>query len=397
MRILIVDDSERRRKKLADHLMIHGGFGEECVLEVDCQDRAREALKREYFDVMVLDVVIPKRTGGRASAALGIDLLKLATTSPRYKCPEKIIGITAHLDDIAQFRTAFLSHCTIVVEAREDEIAWRNQVLQSLSHTTISKRSRGQVGEVTHYALTIHGIQTFGAWQRRLRILARNTLGRGQFFTYRYGVFSFIAFLIPFFRNREITRLKNDLENIFPSLDGNMLTIYSHSFGTFLAVNALKQLISDGVVVPVHTLVLAGSVLHSGTDLEFLKLANIRLVNDCADHDYILYLSQALVLGTGMAGKFGFYGSQNEFRINRFFLGGHSSYFVGDKFMQKYWLPLLNPSAPVEEVDLRMHSTIRHNFLDRIFTLVGYLKPIWYSLIIILAIYACVKFLFFGD
>jgi hypothetical protein len=43
--------------------------------------------------------------------------------------------------------------------------------------------------------------------------------------------------------------------------------------------------------------------------------------------DKILFLSEALVPNTGMAGRIGFYGLNNNRFVNRYFKGGHSHYF----------------------------------------------------------------------
>lgn len=394
MRILIVDDDSDRREKLVGFL-IESGIGEESFHEVDCSDQAREALRREYYNVLILDVVLPKRSGQRGDQKYGLELLRIATGSRGYRCPEKIIGITAHLDDIASFRASFLEYCAAVVEAKAGDERWRQMVLAAIGNTENSVRSRlHEVQGERKVALTVHGIQTFGAWQRRLRIIARNSFERAEFHTYRYGVYSIPAFFVPRMREREVTRFKVFLQELFQGVGDRRIAIYCHSFGTYIVATALLDLLKERSQLPVHTIALAGSVLQSSIDLEPLRRAGIRVVNDCADHDYVLYLSQALVLGTGMAGKVGFYGLNNQKSMNRFFLGGHSSYFKGDLFMKKFWVPLLSQDSELSEVDLRSHSTLRHSVLDKIFVLFGYLKPYGYMTvggILIVGIYRVIR------
>ncbi|MFS6586314.1 DNA-binding response regulator, partial [Staphylococcus aureus] len=63
MRILIVDDDEDRTVKLIAHLIAYAG----CVhAEVDVKSSgmsARDALAATTYDLLVLDVVLPLRTG----------------------------------------------------------------------------------------------------------------------------------------------------------------------------------------------------------------------------------------------------------------------------------------------------------------------------------------------
>lgn len=186
-------------------------------------------------------------------------------------------------------------------------------------------------------------------------------------------------------RKREVSRLTLSLQRIFDANPTASFVIFCHSFGTYLVAHALKKLCIGNARLPVHTLVTAGSVLRSSFDWNYLKARGVRLVNDCADHDYVLYLSQAFVVGCGMAGKVGFYATHDEVQTNRFFVGGHSSYFDGDNFMTRYWIPLFS-SEVVPEVDFRTTSTLRHLVLDKFVTVAGALMPAVYLAV---AVFAC--------
>src|SRR5439155_17789127 len=97
----------------------------------------------------------------------------------------------------------------------------------------------------------------------------------------------------------------------------------------------------------INTIILAGSVLKPNFPWSALQQSCVkRVINDCGTCDSILLLNQATVLFTGMAGRIGFAGMQNDDFVNRYFPYGHSDYFMpGDKpddvFMRDYWLPLL--------------------------------------------------------
>ena len=163
------------------------------------------------------------------------------------------------------------------------------------------------------------------------------------------------------------------LLSLFAQTGNLRFVIFAHSFGTYLVIEALRKLVAMGVDLPLTTVVLAGSVLPNDVDVSFLTQRRIRLVNDCADGDYVLWLSEAIIPDLGMAGKTGIYGFESEFLVNRFKLGGHSSYFDGDDYMNTHWLPLL-ADASVHRFDLRESSSVRQDFLERIVAVIASFK-----------------------
>jgi hypothetical protein len=374
MKILIVDDDKNRLSSLANHLISQNIAGRGEVIEVDCADAAKQEMKVSYFDVLILDVVLPKRSGESGDPKIGLALLGQLSRSAKLHKPEKIIGITAHLNDINTFKLEFDKYCLTVIEANPNLVGWRTNLVNSLSYTFNSKLARTISSNGIH-ALTIHGIRTFGAWQTRLKELVHRRISAVPFHSYKYGYFPTIAFFIPPFRNYEVTRLVKHLREIFESYDKNEFIIFSHSFGTYLITSALNRLSKEGNL-PAITLVLSGSVLRRDFDWSSLQRSRVKIVNDCADGDYILWLSETLVFGVGMAGKSGFYGFQNQQMINRFFEGGHSTYFNGDTFMEKYWLPLFDTTQPILEVDARSPSTMMHEVLDKFAIAIGSFKRV---------------------
>lgn len=339
---------------------------------------AKIELSTSYFDVLILDVVIPRRLNEKATPDVGVRLLEDVARLARLNKPERIIGMTAHLDELASFRKQFEKFCLTVVQANASVAGWRKTIWDAVQYTSKSKGSRF-IHDANLQVITVHGIQTFGGWQKRLKGLCDAELGSLPFHSYKFGVFSVPAFFIPFMRKREVKRLTVNLQRIFEQSPDAKFIIFCHSFGTYLVAHALRALCLSNREIPVNALVTAGSVLRSNYDWSYLRSRGIRLVNDCADHDYVLYLSQAFVVGCGMAGKVGFYGTHDGGQTNRYFLGGHSSYFDGDDFMTKYWLPLVS-GHPVGEIDLRTTSAVRHLGLDKAVTAIGFFMPGCYLL-----------------
>lgn len=208
--------------------------------------------------------------------------------------------------------------------------------------------------------VSVHGIRTFGQWQERLADLVRQADSRALTYSYHYGFFSMLAFLIPPLRGIEVQRFRRHLLRILQAHPDAHVSLVGHSFGTHLIGWALSKGLGDRAT-PINLVLVAGSVLKSTFNLHGLVDRGVvqKVVNDCGTRDHVLLLSQFLVLLTGMAGRIGFSGPTGVYLFNRYFDGGHSHYFIDDAgqpddgFMRRYWLPLLVGDAPVEPADHR--------------------------------------------
>lgn len=382
MKLLIVDDDLKRARNLQLFLEVNYSISKADIHHADCVDAAKGLLKAIYFDALILDVVLPKRSGEKPEASIGIALLDQVARAAFLKKPEKIIGITAHLDDISSFRREFETNCLTVIEAPMISDEWKKKIGEALRYTGASKISRA-TSETKKVLVSVHGIRTFGQWQSRLRRLVEEHTDQVGFNTYKFGYFSSLLFLFPYFRNYQVAKFSKHLESLIAKNGNDHLIIFCHSFGTFIVANALKSLLAKGLSFSQTTLVLSGSVLTSDFDWTFLTPQNkFNIINECGDRDYVLWISQAFVLGTGMAGKVGFDGFNGQSIMNRYFQGGHSLYFDGDDFMRRYWIPLVSDSHKnLTEIDERNNNSLIHRSMEMIVNLFGQSKKIWYWLV----------------
>lgn len=341
MKVLLVDDNDSRVIALTAW-MVNFGVSTSNITAVDNTVAARGLITRNYYDVLLLDVVLPKRSDEKAQWINGIDLLKYVTSSSRVRKPEKIIGITAYSDDIASFRDKFEEFCLSVIEVKGNDAEWQKRLSVAFSYTQGSKIARAHIqGNLS--AITVHGIRTFGQWQERLKKIVHTDASYIDFFSYKYGYFSTIFFAIPYFQKKEVSKLKESIQRLSKKYPEKEFIIFAHSFGTFLVAKALLQLCQEDELLQIKTIVLSGSVLKSHFDWSFLDAyPRLNLINDCGTSDSILYLSEAFIPMTGMAGRTGFYGFSSDNFINRYHSGGHSLYFDGDNFMKDNWLPLFS-------------------------------------------------------
>lgn len=343
MKVLLVDDNESR-VAILKAWMQELGIADDDIIIADNTTSARSLITRNYFDVLLLDVVLPKRHKEQARWMHGIDLLNYIASSARARKPEKIVGITAHTNDISSFRDKFENHCLSVIEIKDNTGDWRSRLSSAFNYTRNSRIARNHA-QADVAAITVHGIRTFGQWQERLKHIVHAEADFIKFHTYKYGYFAVLFFAIPYFQNKEVCKLQRALVRLFESQPSKRFIIFGHSFGTFLIAKALARISESGTIFNIKAIVLSGSVLKSDHDWDFLdKHPDLTLINECGNGDGILCLSEAFIPMTGMAGRTGFYGFSSDSFINRYYYGGHSLYFNGDDFMRQNWLPLFSES-----------------------------------------------------
>jgi WD40 repeat protein/pimeloyl-ACP methyl ester carboxylesterase len=209
-----------------------------------------------------------------------------------------------------------------------------------------------------HVVVTVHGIRTFGRWAADLGLLLAGSKTPPRLLSYKYGLFSFLAFSIPFIRRRRVRRFAAELKAWRTKYPSARFDIVAHSFGTFLVAHALL----DDDTLRVDTVILSGSVLQPDFPWHRIlpdKRAG-RVVNECGDSDVPLIASQFFVWGTGMAGRLGFRAmtGTDAGLTNRFYRGGHSLYFERPGFMAAHWVPLLTTDEPVADIDERDPPTV---------------------------------------
>lgn len=373
MKVLIVDDDKARTASLTNFLIGQQVVSPDEIYASSNVDDAVVKLKNFHFDVMILDVVIPKRDLEKADSKYAFSLLYKINRSREIKKPSKIIGITGYLEDLGNFREKFEEYCLVVIEANRTSAGWRAKIAQYIDYDYLAQAHR-EISNAEVNVITIHGIRTFGEWQNRLRNLAHTNLAAIPFHSYRYGYTSFLALFHKRSHEKHMGRLRSKLRGIVASCPNVNFVFFAHSFGTFLLVETLRLMLKEGEQIPVKTVVLSGSVLKCDYDLSFLSNSGIRVINDCAHSDYVLWLSEAFVPGLGMAGKLGFYGFENSLLVNRFFLGGHSSYFDGDDFLRRQWLPIIGGVGDVKSIDHRTSSALINDFLEELIVGCGRIK-----------------------
>ncbi|MCR9565044.1 response regulator, partial [Vibrio alginolyticus] len=370
MKILIADDNEIRARSIESLIISEFGLDESSVHLEFTSEGTLAKLRRNQYDVLIIDVVF-KKLGKDPSCHTSYEILDKISNKPRYNKPNKVIGITAFYDDITSYREEFNKYCFCLIEASNNNTQWKMSILNALDY---ERKKFDHVDKKENIlCLTVHGIRTKGIWQDSLKSSISKNVGDIKVWPYDYGYFDMVSFFLPMLRFFSTHFFKKRLKACLDHNRDKDIYIFCHSFGTYLVVKSLNSLLKNNEYKNVKKIILSGSVLKSSFNFKkILEGTDASIINDCGESDYILTASQIFVPNMGMAGKVGFRGFNDDRVINRYFDGGHSHYFDDESnFIEKYWIPLFFGNNVVERINKTTRDSYFNSLLDTLSRAIG--------------------------
>jgi CheY-like chemotaxis protein len=377
LKILVVDDSEKRIKLLQQAFASSSLIGHISVVYVESADQARVEML-EPFDLLILDVVIPKKIGGTPHALHSSRLVDdLCIDKNDYIRPKMVIGLTADISELGSYRENFYKIASVVLPAKLHDKDWLASII---GHVSTLVRANQKIGQIRHdkLLLTIHGIRTHGKWQSVLNDEIRKYSRSYIPIEVKYGFFDLISFAIPWLRSRKTRQVASEVKNIILSNTDKEISVVAHSFGSLVLLEALRNI---DLPRKIKHVILCGSPLPHDFDLSHLMKNSEITVNECGTRDFILVAAKSLVLGLGEAGRIGFRKSNSDQFMNRYFKGGHSLYFDASQnkqsFAETYWLPIILSESHAAQIDQR-RNFLGEDLLDISIKLLAITKPFLY-------------------
>lgn len=134
IKILVVDDNEIKRKKIINFLLEHHDILEENIIEAVSVKDARKVLYETYFDLMILDLVLPVEEGGECEAKNSVKLLYEISVNPSIKPPIHIVGISGYSDKVTEFAGDFSDKLWNLINYDESSSEWEDKLNSLLYH-----------------------------------------------------------------------------------------------------------------------------------------------------------------------------------------------------------------------------------------------------------------------
>jgi len=127
-KILIVEDSQNKLKDICNVLLGVDGISEECITNVIDSRAAKELVKNYYYDLIIVDIAIPRSASQDIDENGGVDLVIEIFTRPGFKIPGHVVGLTAHDDRFASATQALSNHVISVIKYSDLEEGWEESL-----------------------------------------------------------------------------------------------------------------------------------------------------------------------------------------------------------------------------------------------------------------------------
>lgn len=137
--VLLVDDDPRKQSVVKAALLSLGLLEGDVVIAGDAA-AARRALNSRHFDVMLLDVLIPVRSGAVPNGESSIDLLRQMLEDENIPQPVHIVAITADEEALRIHGEEFRLLTTQVLRVDPASDVWKSSLRLLVDHCRASSR-----------------------------------------------------------------------------------------------------------------------------------------------------------------------------------------------------------------------------------------------------------------
>ncbi|MBR9867555.1 MAG: hypothetical protein GYB20_05710 [Oceanospirillales bacterium] len=384
-KFLIVDDDLNRSNEIASRLKNSFNINVDDIDIAHTLNQGKRFLRQTYYTALFLDMALPKVEGDEPDRLSGINLLK-AIARGRYKSPHRVIGYTALIDEVSDMSKEFEPLGFKLYASPGGDYSWLPEAFTQVSYSIQSVRSH-EVAPKDVVVVSVHGILTFGNWQEDLIQLAKEQHSDIDIshLSFKCSRIDLITFLIPGLRRSLINRFTSDLTRWLTSNSTKRMICFSHSFGTYILEKSIRKICKTNpeLLEPLELVVFSGSILKQNTDFsELLDVKKFQIINECAINDIPLLFSEAFVLDAGMSGRLGFSGICTDSFSNRFYNGGHSSFFDEKRnFIKNKWLPLIPNKNIIQPFNEAKDYSVFFKIVENLARISGCIK--WFYPIIL--------------
>lgn len=382
-KLLIIDDNIPRRDKLIKKLKLTQEYNYIDIKFCDSADKARVLCKSNRYEILILDICLPRKVDENSDEKNGLELLEDLNNDVKYFTPVKIIGITADEKLVLKYSAIFMKYTAVLYHAPYNETEWILNTIANISKVANSKITE-QTEKKNILVISIHGISTYGQWQNDLSEFIQDKTRNVVYQPFNYGLFSILYFIFPFARYLKARSVNKKIYAFIKEHEDKEIYIFAHSYGTYI----ISQLIESNMFKnKITSVILAGSVLPSRYNLKKKFNGKVeKVINDCGSNDFPLILNRIFVPFLGDSGRVGFCNMNEDKLCNRFFKGGHSLFFQktsdNENFMEKYWIPCILDEKELKIIDERKNSTIIDDLKEPLISILSLGMTIFYLFLI---------------
>lgn len=134
IRILIVDDLQTKREKIFNTILDNHDILEKDIVQAKCVKEAKKILYQEYFDLMILDLVLPVEETGESNAKNATGFLNDIEINPSIHPPIHIVGISGYKDQVEEHHQDFSKKLWNLIDYEENSSNWEDQLKSIIFH-----------------------------------------------------------------------------------------------------------------------------------------------------------------------------------------------------------------------------------------------------------------------
>ncbi|TRZ61732.1 response regulator [Pseudomonas alloputida] len=136
IKVLVVEDNPNKLASIVRELNL-SGIPDEDIHSAENAVEARRSLNSFSYDLLLLDLILPSRTGAKESAETGLDLLRQIMEDGDLPPPRNIVGVTADEQALAEYEQEFRDLTVQILLYDSAKDGWR----ASLKHLLTSIKS----------------------------------------------------------------------------------------------------------------------------------------------------------------------------------------------------------------------------------------------------------------
>lgn len=134
IKILLVDDNPSKQGSIKKTILDTHDIPDSDIEIAYCTKEARKLLYNSYFDLMILDLVLPIEKNGECNAKNGVNFLNEITINPSIKPPIHIVGISSYQEQVIEFHDQFKMKLWNLIDYEVDSSNWKDQLNSIIFH-----------------------------------------------------------------------------------------------------------------------------------------------------------------------------------------------------------------------------------------------------------------------
>ena len=148
MKILIVDDNSLRTAKIVAFLADNRAISREDIERAGCSHEAIKLLSERKYDLLLIDLMIPRRIDDEPDLGSSLQLLAEITETDNLVKPRKIVGLTAYSEAADRAESTFRDSTWTLLETSEISDDWLETIGRCVDYVS---------AEIAHVEEVQHG------------------------------------------------------------------------------------------------------------------------------------------------------------------------------------------------------------------------------------------------